>query len=72
MVLYWVMDATILNYTISYIHGQKNFWKSFKVAVIGQYYNAITPFASGGGQPAQVYYMAKMGVPEVSQFNFNG
>jgi len=62
MVIYWVMDATILNYTISHIHGQKNFWKSFKVAVIGQYYNAITPFASGG-QPAQVYYMAKIGVP---------
>ena len=62
MVLYWIMDAAILNYTVSCIHGQKSFWKSFKVAVIGQYYNAITPFASGG-QPAQMYYMAKMGVP---------
>ncbi len=62
MVLYWLMDATILNYTVSCIQGQKNYWKSFKVAIIGQYYNAITPFASGG-QPAQMYYMAKMGVP---------
>lgn len=61
MVLYWIMDGIILNYTINCIHKQKYFWKSFKVAVIGQYYNAVTPFASGG-QPAQVYYMAKMGV----------
>ena len=31
------------------------------VALVGQYYNAATPFASGG-QPVQVYYMSRFGV----------
>lgn len=62
MVLFWLMDGVILYYAIKTIYEPKEFLGCFKVAMIGQYYNAVTPFASGG-QPAQVYYMGKLGVP---------
>jgi uncharacterized membrane protein YbhN (UPF0104 family) len=39
-----------------------NFKKSMIVALVGQYYNAVTPFASGG-QPVQIYYMSRFGIP---------
>lgn len=35
---------------------------SFKVAHLGRYYDGVTPLATGG-QPFQMYYMAKRGVP---------
>lgn len=62
MGLYWLMDGLVLNYTTSIISGKKDFLSSMKVAIIGQYYNAVTPFASGG-QPVQIYYMGKYGIP---------
>jgi len=62
MVLYWICDGIILDYTTASMYGRKHFLQSLKVALIGQYYNAVTPFASGG-QPVQVYYMRKMGIP---------
>lgn len=62
MGLYCFMDGLILNYATKVISGIKDFFNSMKVAIIGQYYNAVTPFASGG-QPAQIYYMGKYGIP---------
>ncbi len=62
MLLFWLMDGIILNYTVNVIYQPKGLWSCLKVAIIGQYYNAVTPFASGG-QPMQIYYMGKMGVP---------
>jgi len=62
MVVFWIMDGAILSYGIKLIYRGKSFWKCFKISIIGQYYNAITPFASGG-QPAQVYYMNMIGIP---------
>lgn len=62
MLLYWLMDGIILSYGVNLIYRHKGFLECLRVSVIGQYYNAVTPFASGG-QPMQVYYMGKMGVP---------
>ena len=62
MVLFWLMDGVILSYGVKVICNTKTFWSCLRVSLIGQYYNAVTPFASGG-QPAQVYYMSKLGVP---------
>ena len=36
--------------------------KDMKVALIGKYYEAITPFSTGG-QPMQIYYFYKNGIP---------
>lgn len=38
------------------------FAKDMKLALIGKYYECITPFSSGG-QPMQIYYLHKNGVP---------
>ncbi|HZJ56851.1 MAG TPA: lysylphosphatidylglycerol synthase transmembrane domain-containing protein [Clostridia bacterium] len=61
MLIFWLMDGIILSYAVKVISRTKAFWGCLRVSLIGQYYNAVTPFASGG-QPAQVYYMGKLGV----------
>ena len=63
MVLFWIMDALIIKYLLAAICGSIGFKESMIVALVGQYYNAVTPFASGG-QPVQIYYMAKFGIPD--------
>ena len=40
--------------------GDRRPWTSFKVAVIGRYWDVITPLSSGG-QPFQIYYLSKYG-----------
>jgi len=40
--------------------GKANLLTSTKVAMLGRYYDNITPFASGG-QPMQIYYLHKKG-----------
>jgi uncharacterized protein (TIRG00374 family) len=63
MFVFWSMDAfkflVSLHVTSKVPH---RFFSYLKIAIIGQYYGAITPFATGG-QPMQVYYFSKYGVP---------
>ena len=62
MIVYWTFEAGILhNITKSYYPPQK-FKQTLRTSMIGQLFNCITPFASGG-QPIQAYDMAKCGVP---------
>lgn len=56
MGVYWICETFIIKYIFNYIDSQKSFRDYFKITMIGQYYNLITPFASGG-QPAQIYAM---------------
>ena len=44
------------------VYPQQKFKNSLSVSMIGQYFNCITPFSSGG-QPIQAYYLMKFGVP---------
>lgn len=62
ILLYWFSDGLILNHVTSYVHRRESIWHSFKVGVIGLYYGALTPFATGG-QPVQVVYMKRDGIP---------
>lgn len=39
---------------------EKDFARDVKVALLGKYYDNITPFSSGG-QPMQIYYLTKKG-----------
>lgn len=68
----WVFDGLILNLITRTVYGEINYLKSLKIAVIGQYYSAITPFSTGG-QPVQVYLMSKdnISVPKGSLILFN-
>lgn len=56
MLANWLTNSAILQSIAQIIHSRFSFWKALKITMIGQYYSAITPFASGG-QPAQIYHM---------------
>ncbi|SHH95676.1 lysylphosphatidylglycerol synthase transmembrane domain-containing protein [Sporanaerobacter acetigenes] len=68
----WIFDGLILNIITKTVHGKVRYLKSLKIAIIGQYYSAITPFSTGG-QPVQVYLMSKedISVPKGSLILFN-
>ncbi|KGG80505.1 hypothetical protein Y919_05850 [Caloranaerobacter azorensis H53214] len=62
MALYWIIDGSIIYYLTKMINSKSSLLKSIKFTMIGQYYNNITPFSSGG-QPAQIYVMANESIP---------
>ncbi|MDR1665008.1 MAG: flippase-like domain-containing protein [Clostridiales bacterium] len=59
--LFWLTDGIILHLYIKTKYKEHRFVSTFKTTAIGFLYNCLTPFASGG-QPMQVYDMAKGGV----------
>ncbi|MEZ4358282.1 MAG: lysylphosphatidylglycerol synthase transmembrane domain-containing protein [Eubacteriales bacterium] len=60
--MYWIMDAVSLKYVTGFMYKKVSFLKTFRIAIIGQYYSALTP-SSTGGQPMQVMYMKRDGIP---------
>ncbi|MCH5201016.1 MAG: flippase-like domain-containing protein [Oscillospiraceae bacterium] len=62
MLVYWLMESVALHSVAKEVHPQQKFRNSVTVSMIGQYFNCITPFSSGG-QPIQAYYLVKFGVP---------
>lgn len=62
ILLYWLTDTLIINYITGFMYMKESLWKSLKISIIGQYYSALTP-SSSGGQPFQVVYMKRNGVP---------
>ena len=61
MVVYWLLDAVILHTVTVTMHKEQRIRDTFRVTMIGQFFNSITPFA-GAGQPVQAYVMIKDGV----------
>ena len=58
MMLYWIFEAKTLQNIIFLMKKDYKFKQAFKVTMTGQYFNSITPFASGG-QPMQLYALTK-------------
>ena len=58
MAVYWLLEAGILHRIIRRFHSVQKFKNSLCTSMIGQLFNCITPFASGG-QPVQAYHMVK-------------
>jgi uncharacterized protein (TIRG00374 family) len=60
---FYFLDAASHQYSINCLRTQHRlpFFECMRVTLIGQFYNAVTPSASGG-QPMQVVAMAKQGV----------
>ncbi|MBU3093435.1 flippase-like domain-containing protein [Clostridium sp. CM028] len=58
MMLYWIFEAKTLQSIILLMKKDYKFKQAFKVTMVGQYFNSITPFASGG-QPMQLYSLTK-------------
>lgn len=60
MLFSWVSEAICLHIPIKKLYPAQTFWMSLRIMMIGQLFNNITPFCSGG-QPMQAYYMQKDG-----------
>jgi uncharacterized protein (TIRG00374 family) len=58
MILYWFFEAKTLQSLVFLMKKDYKFKEAFRVTMIGQYFNSITPFASGG-QPMQLYALTK-------------
>ena len=62
MILYWFFDAMIFFILIPTISNVRHrFVASLRYCLIGQYFGAITPLASGS-QPSQLYAMVQDGI----------
>lgn len=59
---YWLCESATVHTVLKSLHPKMRFRDTFTNTIIGQYFNCITPSASGG-QPMQAYYFVKMGVP---------
>jgi len=59
MVVFWVTDSLIIEKILP--NRLKSKFEYFKLTMSGQFYGAITPFASGS-QPAQVLFLNQRGV----------
>lgn len=62
MVGYWLCESATIHAILKPLHPKAKFWHTWLDTIIGQYFNCITPFASGG-QPMQAYYLVQFGVP---------
>lgn len=60
MLLSWLSEAICLHIPIKKLYPNQTFRQSVRIMMIGQLFNNITPFCSGG-QPMQAYYMQKDG-----------
>ena len=58
MELYIILECTIINILIKTIQKTKVRFLAVKIAMMGFYYNLVTPFASGS-QPMQIYALNK-------------
>ena len=58
MIIYVLCDAKNIDRMLKKLGEKSNFWKNIKYSLIGFFFSAITPAASGG-QPMQIYYMHK-------------
>ena len=62
IVCYWLLEASILHSVVVCYCKSHRFGDTFATTMIGQLFNCITPFASGG-QPIQAFHMTRSGMP---------
>ena len=60
LAIHWMCEAINLHIPMKKMYPEQKFTNSFKVSMIGQLFNNITPFSSGG-QPMQAYELTKTG-----------
>lgn len=60
MVIYWILEAICLYVVTKKTYKNQKFLSSLRVSMIGQLFNCITPFSSGG-QPMQAVAMVNEG-----------
>ena len=61
LLIFWLSESLTI-FTTAKISGVKlSLWKSIETNMVGQFYNSVTPFASGG-QPMQILRLYRLGV----------
>lgn len=60
MIVYWLIESLNLYIISKTMYKNQRFIDSFRVSMIGQLFNSITPFSSGG-QPMQAVELVKEG-----------
>ena len=60
LLIHWTCEALNLHTPIKKMYPNQKFTNSFKVSMLGQLFNNITPFSTGG-QPMQAYELSKTG-----------
>lgn len=60
LLIHWLCEATVLHIPIKKMYPNQTITNSIKVSMIGQLFNNITPFSTGG-QPMQAYELSKTG-----------
>lgn len=61
MVMYWLLEAYSLQVICNGLGQRLGFRECFRVTMVGQLFNCVTPFSSGG-QPVQVYCLKQNGM----------
>lgn len=62
MFAYWLCESATIHSILKPLCKTARFRDTWYDTIIGQYFNCITPSASGG-QPMQAYYFVRFGVP---------
>lgn len=62
MFAYWFCETVTVHSILKPLHPRAKFKDTWYDTIMGQYFNCITPCASGG-QPMQAYYFVQFGVP---------
>ncbi|MDE6731645.1 MAG: flippase-like domain-containing protein [Oscillospiraceae bacterium] len=62
MFAYWLCETATVHVILKPLCPAARLRDTWYDTIIGQYFNCITPFASGG-QPMQAYYFTEFGVP---------
>lgn len=61
LLIFWLSESLTI-FTTAKISGVKlSLWKSIETNMVGQFYNSVTPFASGG-QPMQILRLYRLGI----------
>ena len=61
MLIYFFLETVNMGRTLKTLNEKSSFMQNLKYVLIGFFFSAITPAASGG-QPMQIYYMHKNGI----------
>ncbi len=62
VVLNWAMDALVIKELVCHAYASDYpFMRAFKITMVGQYFNSVTPYAVGG-QPAQFVALLGQGI----------
>lgn len=68
VIFYWILRSLALHIFTKYFKKDNKYHSSLQLMLRTQFFNAVTPFATGG-QPYQVYYLVQEGIPAAEAVN---